>query len=81
MIDGKRVFYALATDVFYETFKPLRTSRYPRGLVLALWKQHNNPGPWRAEYLARCNEGHVIVGKVHTNKVVEIRQYGGDTLA
>jgi len=75
VIEGKRSFYALALDEFYALYKPVKTSRYPRGLVLALWKQHNHPGPWRAEYRAQCTDAQTILGVINTAAVVEVRIY------
>jgi hypothetical protein len=78
MIAGRRSFYAMPRDAFYADFKPVSTSRYAAQLFLTLWRQHNNPGPWRAEYLEGCSDDQTIHAVVNTKAVVEIRTYNED---
>lgn len=55
-VDGKRVWFGLPRDRFYELYGVQYRTRYTVPMCAELNRTHGTYGPWRPEYVALCQE-------------------------
>ncbi|HLX21672.1 MAG TPA: hypothetical protein VKR23_16115 [Gaiellaceae bacterium] len=75
LVDGQKVYYAVARDEFYAARRIQKTTCYTVRQACLENFRTKHYGPWRAEYAALCGSGRRVLGKIDATVALDALEH------